>query len=385
MMRGYLDYNATTPVREEVRALIGQLLEKPLGNPNSPHRFGTDARYVIEKARRRLARLINAEKPDDIVYTSGGSESANLALRGVCHAARRQGRGNHLIISAAEHKAVLDTALHLRDTEKFELTVLPVDGEARIDMELLRSSLRAETVLVSIIAANNEVGSINPVKEIAGIVHENSAALVHTDAIQALGRVAVDVREWGVDFASFTAHKLHGPKGIGILYKRDGAWIDPEITGGGQERGLRAGTEDPVAIAAFTEAAELAAGECSAESERQRRLLDDLWRRIDNAGIGAVRNSPAINTLPNTLNISLPGHDSQRLLAHLDALGFALSSGSACSSTAATTSHVLLAMGLSEVRAKGSLRISIGRETTSEELPEFAEALAKTVQTLSNR
>ena len=374
-MAVYLDHNSTSPPRREVVEAMAEAHATAWGNASSPHSVGAAARYAIEKARRRLAKLIGAASPEEIVFTSGASEANNLALRGVCFAARRRGSGNHLIVSATEHKAVLDTAFDLRERHGFELTILPVGASARVRVQELRGALRPTTVLVSIIAANNEVGSINPIRAFADVVHDQSRARFHTDAVQLLGREPLNVVALGADLVSLNGHKIGGPKGAGALYRREGVEIDAQISGGGQEQGLRAGTEDAPSIVGFVCAAELAVGEQSALADSWGELRGELWRLIQQVAPNARRNSPESDSLLNTLHVSFVGIEGSRLVMEMDRAGVAISAGSACSTGNAAPSHVLLAMGLDEATARGGVRFSMGPTITREDVAEAARVL----------
>ncbi len=382
---GYMDYNATSPMRPEVLGTMERIERKAFGNPNSIHGHGVQARYEVEKARKQLAQFIGARKAEEVIFTGGGTEADNLALRGACFAARRQGRGNHLILPRTEHKAVLDVALELDDQHGFEATYLETDEFGRTRAEDLKKALRPDTVLVSIMAANNEIGSLNAVAELAAIVHSGSRALFHTDAIQMLGRLPFNVADWDADLVSLSAHKCHGPKGVGALYIRDGVSLEPLISGGGQERGHRAGTENVSGIAAFAEAARLSVKDVQKEMTRMAGLREQLWERLVDAIPHALRNSPVENCLPNTLHISLPGSESRELVRELDREGFAVSSGSACTSKGEALSHVLLATGAGEERAKGALRLSLGRYTGEDEIPAFVESLKNALDRMARK
>lgn len=371
----YFDHNATTPVREEVVQVMAATMVEAYGNPNSIHRAGVAARYAIEKARRLVARAINARRPEHLTFTGGGSEANNLALRGVCLAAKRRGRGNHLIVSGVEHKAVLDPAKDLDGLYGIDLTILPVDRHGRVEPSELQAALRPSTILVSIMMANNEVGSINPIRELAALTHKKSSALFHTDAIQCLGRIPIDVQTLGVDLLSLSAHKCGGPKGVGALHHRDGIELEGQITGGGQEFGLRSGTENVAGIVGFGEAAQLAVQSRDTTSTRLYQIRELLWGAIAAQVPGVVRNSPIEECLPNTLHLSIPGCESRRLVMELDRLGFACSSGSACTSSGTELSHVLVAMGFDDDRAGGALRLSLGPEVQEADALAFAPAL----------
>ncbi len=362
--------------------VVTRVMATEYGNPNSTHRLGVMARYSIEKARRSIARLLGTGDPESLVFTGGGSEADNLALRGVAFAARNSERGNHMITSAAEHKAVLDTAKALRDDHGFELTILPVDEFGRPRTADLRAALRSDTVLVSLMWANNETGAISPVAEFAEIIAAHRTARFHCDAIQAVGKLPVDLGALPIDLLSLSAHKFHGPKGIGALYARPELDLQPLVTGGGQESGRRAGTENTAAVAGMAEALKLAAGEAEETGARLRGFREALWRGIAGACPSAVRNSPKEDCLPGTLHVSVPGVDSRKLVAALDKRGYACSSGSACTSTGTEASHVLLAMGANEERAAGSLRISLGSTNSEVEVMRFPEALSAAVSEL---
>lgn len=374
----YLDHNATTPVLPMAYEAMCDVLRGNYGNPNSAHRAGAAARYMVEKARRQIARLINAPRAETIVFTSGGSESDNLAIKGTCFAARRHGKGSHLVIAAADHKAVLDAAKDLRDLHGFDLTIVNVDGEGRVQPGELLKALRDDTILVSIMLANNEVGSINDIESLARAVREKSRAVFHCDAVQAFGKIEVSVERLDVDLLSLSAHKLGGPKGIGALYIRDEIQVERQVSGGSQEQDLRAGTENVAGIAGFAAAAGATVRLMEQEAPRLQALRETFWLQIKQHIPTVLRNSPADQCLPNTLNISLPGTESQALVRELDAEGFAVSSGSACTSGGETArSHVLLAMGMDDIRVGGALRISLGSGLAESHAVAFAEALTR--------
>ncbi|MBI5153703.1 cysteine desulfurase [Candidatus Poribacteria bacterium] len=380
LTRIYLDYNASTPIAECVAEAMTAQWRGAFGNPSSVHHFGVESRYAVEKARRTLAKLIGASSPDEIIFTGGATESDNLAVRGVARAARRAGRGSHLITSAAEHTAVLDTCKDLRDREAFDLTILPVDEWGRVRPPELAAALRKDTILVSLMMANNENGAINPVAELSAITHGAPNALFHCDGVQALGRYTLSVQTQGIDLLSLTAHKIYGPKGIGLLYVREGIEMEPLVTGGGQERGRRGGTENVAGIVGFAEAAAWMERSRESENDRLLGLREDLWRRVEAAFPNSIRNSPPRDCLPGTLNFSLPGASSQRLVAELDERGFAVSAGSACTSSGRAGSHVILALsGGDEERASSSLRISLGHGTAAGDIASFVEALEECV------
>ncbi len=370
----YFDHNATTPLSEEVVEAMVECWRTIPGNPSSTHRFGVAARYAIEKARRQIARLLSARSPDEIRFTSGGTAANNLAIRGAAFHAQRIGLGNHLITSAAEHKAVLETCIDLRDRFGFKLTVLPVDSWGRVRTSDLSESLRQETVLVSLMMANNEVGSIQPIAEFGRIIREKTSAMFHCDGVQAVGRLPVQLDEYPVDLFSLSSHKFNGPKGIGVLYCRDETNIDSIQTGGGQEFGLIGGTENVAAIVGAAKALEIVVANQSRETTRLSTLREELWLQLE-AGIpGIIRNSPEDGCLPGTLNLSIPGLKAQRIVAELDARGFAISTGSACNSQGEETSHVLQAMLQDPIRIASAVRISIGSTNKQSDIQALGEA-----------
>ncbi len=347
-------------------------LSGTFGNPSSVHGAGRAARALVDAARDRLALVLGA-RPREIVFTGGGSEADNLALRGGTRGLRERGR--HLVVSSVEHEAVLETARDLQ-REGWELTVLPVDGSGRVRPRDLESALREDTALVSVMTANNEVGTIQPVRELAEIAHR-AGAVFHTDATQALGKLRLDVGQLGVDMLTVSAHKVYGPKGVGALFVRHGVGLDPIITGGGQERARRSGTENVPGIVGLGLAAELAEAEREPEMARQRALAEELGRRIrervpDAVATGALGEQ----RLANFCTFAFPGAEGELLLLRLDRVGVCASSGSACSSGSLAPSHVLLAMGLSPQLAGGHLRLTLGRSTTEEEVERAADLVA---------
>ncbi|MGH7612194.1 MAG: cysteine desulfurase family protein, partial [Candidatus Dormibacteria bacterium] len=312
-------------------------------NPSSVHAPGRAARALVDEARDRLAEALHC-RPREVVFTGGGSEADNLALRGVAAAAQAPG---HLVVSAVEHEAVLETARHL-EGRGWALTVLPVDGTGRVEPRSLEEALRPDTRMVSVMLANNEVGTIQPVAELAELVHARSSAVFHSDATQALGKVAIDVDALGVDLLTVSAHKVYGPKGVGALYVRQGVAIEAEITGGGQERTRRSGTENVAGIVGFAVAAEMAERERPAEVPRQRALTEELGRLIlDQLPQARATGAPSGDgRLPNFCTFAFPGAEGELLLLRLDRAGVYGSAGSACASGSLAPSHVLLAMGL---------------------------------------
>lgn len=377
MQRVYLDHAATTPVRPDVLEAFRAATESTFGNASSVHSFGQDAKKLLEESRDRVARAIGAESPE-IIFTSGGTESDNLAITGVARALKN--RGKHIITTAIEHPAVLNTCRSLED-EGFEVTYLPVDSECVLSMSALAASIKEETVLVSAMYANNETGSIQPVADIAKLTREHGV-LLHTDAVQALGKVDIDVDSLGVDLLSMSAHKIYGPKGVGALFVREGTPIDNLFYGGHHERGIRPGTENVPGIAAFATAVELAVQELPESAERLRalkaRLAEGVLANVD----GAHENGSRGMSLPNILNVGFEGVDGEALLLSLDLMGIGVSTGSACSSGSTDPSHVLLTMGIRPRLAQASIRFSLGRGNTAEEIDRVVEVLPPMVQRL---
>ena len=374
--RAYLDHNATTPPRAEVVEAMTRCLRDAWGNPSSVHPWGEDARLLVERVRRDVARAIGAPAPAGITFTSGGTEADNLALRGLARLARDQRRASRIVTVATEHAAVLDTCRDLADREGFRVDVLPVDGEGRLSPAALADALTKDTALVAVMAANNETGVL---QDIPGLAAEARAAgaLLFTDAVQCSGRVPVDVRAWGVDAAAFSAHKCGGPKGAGALWLREGLSIGATQTGGGQEGGLRGGTENVAGIVGLGIALRLAVQEQPSAAVAMREAREALWAAARRAYPRATRNSPEDGCLPNTLNVSFPGRDGRQLVADLGREGIALSAASACHSHGHARSHVLVAMGLDDARLDGAVRVSAGPATTADDVAAFEDALRR--------
>ena len=373
----YLDHAATTPVSETALKAMMPCFTEYWGNASAVYGTGREARKIAENARKQVAAAIGAE-PGEICFTSGGSESDNMALKGTAFALRSRGR--HIITSAIEHQAVLNTCGWL-EKQGFEITLVSPDREGYIDPEEVRRMIRKDTILISIMTANNEIGTIEPVQEIGAIAREYGAVF-HTDAVQAVGSIPVNVQEMNVDLLSLSAHKFYGPKGAGALYIRRGTRIDALIHGGGQERKLRGGTENLPGIAGLGAAAEEAACRLEENAARMRTLRDELTREIL-SGIPDCRlNGPVSGRLPNNCSFTFGRVDGEALLLRLDLAGIAASSGSACTSGSQETSHVLKAIGLSEKEAKGSLRLTVGNGNTEEEIRKAAAILKEIVADL---
>ncbi len=358
----YLDYNATTPLAPEAFAAMRPFLEQHHGNPSSIHAAGRETRAAIDDARDRMARLLGA-KSHEIIFTGGGTESDNLAIIGLARA--NAARGKHLITSSTEHHAVLQACEHLQKREGFRVTWLPVDASGRVDVQQIADALTPETTLVSIMSANNETGTLQPVGEIAALCRVRGV-LFHSDAIQSFGKEPLSARAF--DALSLTAHKFHGPKGAGVLYLRSSLSVERLQHGGSHENERRPGTENVAAIAGMACAAELALAAMDEERPRQAALRDRLWQGLREVFPAAVRNGDPERTLANTLNVSFPGLDGESLLMNLDLAGICASSGSACMVGSIQPSHVLLAMGVALEVAGATVRFSLGQETTEEEI-----------------
>jgi cysteine desulfurase len=374
----YLDHAATTPLDPEVLEIMLPYLGEVYGNPSSIYSLGRKARAALDDARDSVARVLGCE-PRELIFTSGGSESDNLAIRGV--AARNQERGNHLICSQVEHHAVLHTCQDL-ERHGFEVTYLAVDGDGRVAPADLAAALRPETILVSVMTGNNEVGTLEPVRELAALTHEQSSAYFHTDAIQAFGKIPVRVDDLGVDLLSISAHKIYGPKGVGCLYVRMGTRIEPMITGGGHERNRRAGTENVAGIAGMGKAVEIAARDFDSDNQHLREVRDRLGEGVLGAVDGARVSGHPTERLPHHASFVIGDVAGDSLLMRLDREGVYASSGSACTSGSLEPSHVLLAMGISPQEALGSLRLTVGKRTTNADVDAAVEVIQEAVGAL---
>jgi cysteine desulfurase NifS len=372
--RIYLDNNATTQVDDAVREAMMPYLSSDAGNPSSIHQTGKIAREASENARRQVARLLNCQ-PRRIVFTGGGSEADNLAIKGTAFAMRN--KGNHIITTTIEHPAVLG-ACDFLERYGYIVTYLDVDGDGWLDPEKLRSAITADTILVSIMMANNEVGTILPVKKLSSICHERGI-LFHTDAVQAIGKIAVDVQDLNVDMLSLSGHKFHAPKGVGALYIRKGIELEPLVHGGRQEKGIRAGTENVPAIVGLGKAAELVTS-TPLNSERIHKLRDKLEKGIRALVPDAVLNGHPENRLPNTLNLTLPDLRGESIVIALDQHGISISSGSACKSGSPEPTHVLIAMARTKEQAHCSVRFSLSRYTTEEDIDYTVSALEQVLK-----
>jgi cysteine desulfurase len=370
-MRVYLDHNATTSVDPAVMAAMAPLLADGFGNPSSLHAWGREARQALEWARGTVAHALGAADKDTVVFTSGGTEADNMALAGV--AAAHESRGRHLIVSCVEHPAVLHTALHL-SRHGFDVTHLPVDSQGLLDPDDVRRAIRPDTTLVSLMHGNNETGVLFPVAPIGRICRERGVTF-HTDAVQSFGRLPSNADALCVDLLSLSGHKIHGPKGIGALFVRRGTKMQPLLHGGAQERSRRAGTENVAAAVGLARATELSLQDQEAATRRMRDLRDRLESGVMAALPGVLRNGHPTERLPQTANLALAGVEAESLILALDLSGIGVSSGAACSSGSLEPSHVLAAMGLPRERVLGSVRFSLGRTTTREEIDHVLEIL----------
>ena len=378
MRRIYLDHSATTPVDLEVATLMMTYYTEKYGNPSSVHGFGREAKQALEEARRQVAELIGAT-PQEVTFTSGGTEADNLAILGTAQAMRKKGK--HLITSAIEHHAVLETCEYL-EKKGFELTVIPVDSEGIVSVEDVRKAVRPDTILISVMHANNEVGAIQPIVEIGNLAKELGITF-HVDAVQSLGKIPINVKEMNIDLLTVSSHKIYGPKGVGALYIRKGVRIVPLAHGGSQEKKRRSGTENTPGIIGFGKACELIGKRMAEETELQTKLRDKLMNGIlERIKYVKVNGPLGEKRLPNNVNVSIRFVEGESLLLSLDMLGIAASSGSACTSGSLDPSHVLLAMGLVHEIAHGSLRFSLGRQNTEEEIDYVLEQLPKIVERL---
>jgi len=377
MKRIYLDHAATTPTHPEVVKAMLPYFADTFGNPSSIYSYGQEAKGAIEEARDKVAVLVGA-RSEEVVFTGGGTEADNFAIKGVAYA--NEPKGNHIITSSIEHHAVVETCKFL-EKRGFRVTYLPVDGYGLVDPDDIRRSITDKTILISVMHANNEMGTIEPIAEIGRIAKE-AGVYFHTDAVQTVGHIPVDVNELGVDLLSMSAHKLYGPKGVGALYIRKGTKLIPFMHGGEQERRRRGGTENVPGIVGFGKTAELAQQEMGEEAERlihfRDQLINDLLERIDHTHL----NGHPLKRLPNNVNVSVDFVEGESMLLNLDLEGICASTGSACSSSSLEASHVLLAMGLPHEQAHGSLRFTLGKWTTEEEIGRVLEVLPRVVANL---
>lgn len=376
----YMDHSATTPVDPRVVEAMLPYFTERFGNASSLHRLGREASLALDRSRQTVAEILHCH-PHEVIFTSCGTESDNLALRGVALAQRARGRGNHIVTTAIEHHAVLHTAEDLRDHYGFELTVVPVDGDGLVDPQAIAEALREDTVLVSVMYANNEVGTVQPLREIAVVTRERGIPL-HTDAVQAGAFLPLDVDALGVDLLSLSAHKFYGPKGIGVLYVRNGTPLWPIQTGGGHERKRRAGTENIPYIVGLATALQIAQAEREREAARLMALRDALIAGIEAKIPDVQLTGHRTHRLPGHTSFIVRGVEAEGMLMALDLEGICASSGSACTSGAQEPSHVLTAMGISRKDAVGHLRLTLGRSNTEADVNRVLEVLPAIVERL---
>jgi len=380
MQTVYLDHAATTPLDPEVRLAMEPYLEADFGNPSSVHRLGQRARMAVDRAREKVAAALNADR-FEIFFTSGGTESDNSAIRGVAFAA--QAKGKHIVTTSIEHEAVLETCDYLAGRHGFDVTVVDPGRDGVVAVETVANALRPETTLVSVMFANNEIGTVQPIERIGRLCRDRGV-IFHVDGVQAAGMITVDVRRQNIDLLSISAHKFHGPKGVGALFvRRQVAWWAQQM-GGGQERGRRSGTENVAGMVGMGEALELGVAKASKTADRLTLMRDALFDAILAGVPGAVANGSRAQRLPGNVNVSFPGISGESLVMALDAQGVMASSGSACSSGSVESSHVLRAIGCSPDVADGALRLTLGRENTWDEINESRERIIRTVLRLQH-
>lgn len=377
MKRIYLDHNATTPLHPEVLEAMLPYYKEAFGNPSTIYSFGQETRKATDEARETVANLIGAS-PEEIIFTSGGTEADNLALKGVTAALEKKGK--HIVASSIEHHAVLSTLKYL-EKRGYKVSFLPVDEHGFLDPGEVEEAITSQTVLISVMHANNEVGTIEPISEI-GEIAQKAGIYLHTDAVQTIGKIKVNVDDLKVDLLSLSAHKFYGPKGVGALYVRKGTRIYPLLHGGYQERRRRAGTENVAGIVGLGKAAEIAPKEMVQQSRRESNLRDRLEKMIRENINHCQLNGHPTQRLPNTLNISFEFIEGESLILNLDLKGIAASTGSACTSGSLESSHVLMAMGVAPEIAQGSIRFSLGRDNRKEDIDYTVENLVEIVTRL---
>lgn len=373
-MKVYLDHAATTPVDKEVLEAMLPFFDEKFGNASSLHAYGREAREALEKSREDVAKLINADA-DEIIFTGSGTESDNLAIKGI---AFKHGKG-HIITSKIEHPAVLETCKYL-EKKGFDVTFLPVDKYGLVKPEDVENAIRDDTILISIMHANNEIGTIEPIEEI-GEIAKKHGIIFHTDAVQSAGKIEIDVKKINVDLLSMSSHKIYGPKGVGALYVRRGIKLEPVLHGGGHEKGLRSSTENVAGIVGFAKACEICRRRMREDAKKITRLRDKIIKEVLKIEESYLTGHP-IKRLPNNASFYFKGIEGESLVLMLDAKGIATSTGSACSSKKLQASHVLLAIGIRPEDAHGSLRVTLGRENTEEEIDYFLEVLPEVVEEL---
>jgi len=376
--RVYMDYSAGKPVDSRVINEMLPHLVSYYGNPSSLHTFGQEAKQTLEKSREVVAKLINAEKPETIIFTSGATESNNLAIRGTAN--RSKNRGTKILTSSIEHMSVVNSC-KLMIRKGFQVVFLPVDNFGLLDLEKLEAELDAQTTLVSIVYANGEIGTVQPIKEISKIVHTKKAYL-HVDATAACGQIPIDVQDENIDLLTISSNDLYGPKGIGALYIKTGTTMEPIIQGGGQERGLRSGTENIPGIVGFAKAADIAKNEMPHESKKMTKLRDDLIKGLIDPIPNAYLNGHPTQRLPDNVSVRYSFIEGESILLSLDIMGVYASSGSACAAKTLQPSHVLLALGLQPEEAHGSLMLTLGKDNTQEDVDQLKSIMPGIVKRL---
>lgn len=373
----YLDNSATTQISKEVLEEMMPYLTEEFGNPSTLYSIGRESKKALEQARQRIADSINAKK-DEIIFTSGGSESDNLAIKGLAFKLRK--KGNHIITSEIEHPAVKQT-LYFLESLDFKVTYLPVYENGLIKIEDLKEAITPETILITIMHGNNEIGTLQPIEEIGKIAHENGI-IFHTDAVQTFGKVEIDVEKQNIDLLSVSSHKINGPKGVGAIYIKKGIRLVPLIHGGGQERGIRAGTENVAGIVGFGKAAEIATSKLDEHAEKLSKIRDEIVEKVLDTIPESYLNGDKDQRLPNIANLRFTAIEGESLILLLDAKGYQASTGSACSSNTLEASPVLTALGLDPVDVHGSLRISLSPESDEFDVDEFVNVLSEAVARL---
>ena len=377
----YMDHAATTPMREEVLQRMIPFMKENYGNPSSIYTLAQQARNAVDESRRTIAKLIGC-RSSEITFTSGGTESDNAAIKGAAFAMRHL--GNHIVTTSIEHHAVLHTCMQMEQFG-FEVTYLPVDREGKVNISDVENAITDKTILVSIMAANNEIGTVQPIAEITNMVKDSASSmgtsiLVHTDAVQAMGQIPVNVKDWPVDMLSMSAHKFYGPRGVGALYIKRGTPFEPLLMGGGQERQRRSGTENVPGIVGMELALSLAIMEQEEQGKKLSRFRDEIIEGLSKNIEGILINGHRKDRLPNNVSVSFLGVEGEPILLGLDFSGICASSGSACSSASLEPSHVLLAIGRTADQAQGTLRITLGRDNTQEDVDYLLEVLPKLVE-----
>jgi cysteine desulfurase len=374
----YIDHAAGMPLDQRVFETMKPYFMENYGNPSSSHFFGTSARNALTNSREKVARLIESEKTEEVIFTSGGTESNNLAIQGVAH--RNREKGNHIITTTIEHISVINICKHLQK-QGFEITYVPVDTQGIVDPERIRDAITDKTILISVIYANGEIGTIQPVMEIGKIARDNQICF-HVDAVAAAGKIPINVKEENINLLSISSNDLYGPKGVGALYIERGTKIQPVMQGGGQEKGLRSGTENIPGIVGIGKAAEIARQEMEAEGRRTSRLRDKLIKGVLETIESSYLNGHPTRRLPNNANLRFSYIEGESLILGLDMLGVQLSSGSACTSKTLEPSHVLIAIGLAHEEAHGSLVFTLGKQNSEEDLDYILEVLPGVVKRL---